>query len=92
MTPIRLRETLTGVRVEHSEYDSDPLTGAAAYLRATVAVLGRRWAASVTVVRLEEHTAGARWWAWAEGHLHDGDDEHGQPLVGVRVGPVGCRR
>lgn len=87
MTSI-LRETLTGVRVEAHHLDADPLTGKAPWLLATVRVMGRRWTASVTVLRLEEHMAGARWWAWAESRLHDGD-EHDRPVVGVRVGPVG---
>lgn len=87
MTAI-LRETLTGVHVEAHHLDADPITGQAPWLLATVRVLGRRWTASVTVLRLEEHMAGARWWAWAEGRLHDGD-EHDTQLVGARVGPVG---
>lgn len=85
---IRLRETLTGVHVERSDCAPAPLPGAlGAWLRATVAVLGRQWTASVVVRGVEDNTAGGfGWWAWAEGCLLD---KGGEPVVGVRVGPVG---
>lgn len=81
MTAI-LRETLTGVTLVDPEHRGGESVGA--YIR----LCGRQWRAEVSIIRTEEHTRGARWWAWAEGRLHDGD-KHDAPLVGVRVGPVG---
>lgn len=84
MTSLLPRETLTGVRVVEVVYTDDKNPR----LRADVRVLGRRWEASATLLRLEEHTAGARWWAWAEGYLEDAYQPFTR-VVGVRVGPVG---